>query len=328
MSAALRILFTSAGRRAGLIACFRQSAQELGRAVEVHACDLSPRLSAACLVADHAFQVPRCTDPGYVDALLAHCKAQSIDLLVPTIDPELSALARCSDRFAALGTRVHVGSADYIDVIRDKGDTCARLARAGLAVPRTFSFEDVRSPAAALPWPLFAKPAGGSASRGLAVLDGPGDVEQDYPEPMIFQEFLQGPEYTINVFVDRDGRFRAAVPHLRISVRAGEVEKGRTVRDSRFTDIARQLVAAIPGAAGVLCFQLIDDPDRGPCVFEINARFGGGYPLAHACGAEFARWLLEEVAEQTSSAHDDWAAGVEMIRYDTAIFQDAEGNRL
>ena len=328
MSAPVRVLFTSAGRRAGLVACFRQSAEALGHRIEVHACDLSPGLSAACLAADHAFQVPRCTDAGYIDALLQYCDAQAIGLLVPTIDTELAVLAQSADRFAAHGTRVHVGSEDYIEVIRDKGETCARLARAGLAVPRTFTLDDLRAPGADLPWPLFAKPAGGSASRGLAVLEGPGDVERDYPEPMIFQEFLRGPEYTINVFVDRDGQFRAAVPHLRISVRAGEVEKGRTVRDPRFTRIARQLVAAIPGASGALCFQLIDDPDRGPCVFEINARFGGGYPLAHASGAVFARWLLEEITGQPGSAHDDWAAGVEMIRYDAAIFRDAEGNRL
>ena len=328
MSAPIRVLFTSAGRRAGLIACFRQSAETLDRPIEVHACDLSPRLSAGCLVADHAFAVPRCTDPAYIDTLLSYCDTNRIDLLVPTIDTELAPLARAAEQFAANGTRVHVGAERHIDVIRDKGVTCAELAKAGLAVPRTFSLDDIRARDADLPWPLFAKPAGGSASRGLAVLSGPDDADDDYPEPMIFQEFLQGPEYTINVFVDRAGQFRAAVPHLRISVRSGEVEKGRTVRDPRFTDIARQVVAAVPGAAGVLCFQLIDDPDRGPCVFEINARFGGGYPLAHASGATFARWLLEEVAGQPCSAHDDWSHGVEMIRYDAAIFQDEQGIRL
>jgi carbamoyl-phosphate synthase large subunit len=57
-------------------------------------------------------------------------------------------------------------------------------------------------------------------------------------------------------------------------------------------------------------------------VHEINARFGGGYPLADHAGASFARWLLEEATEggRTVSAADDWREGVVMIRYDEAVY--------
>lgn len=105
----LGILVTSAGRRVGLLLCFRQAAEDLGLSVQLHACDLVPQLSAACAMADHRFEVPRCTDPGYVDALYDYCVAHGIRLLVPTIDTELMALSRAVDRFAAAGCRIHVG---------------------------------------------------------------------------------------------------------------------------------------------------------------------------------------------------------------------------
>ena len=55
-------------------------------------------------------------------------------------------------------------------------------------------------------------------------------------------------------------------------------------------------------------------------VFEINARFGGGFPLTHRAGARFTRWLLEEAAGLLSTAHNDWQEGVTMLRYDAAVF--------
>jgi carbamoyl-phosphate synthase large subunit len=56
-------------------------------------------------------------------------------------------------------------------------------------------------------------------------------------------------------------------------------------------------------------------------LFEINARFGGGFPLAHNAGAYFTRWLLEEAAGHSSDANNNWRSGVRMLRYDAAVFR-------
>lgn len=317
------ILVTSAGRRVGLLQAFRRAGHELGAHTTVHACDMDPALSAGCSAADYAFAVPRCDHPDYIDALFDYCRAKGISLLVPTIDPELAPLARSVDRFAAIGCRVHVGPPELIDIVRDKGRTCALLAEHGVPVPRTYTPEEARRLSDPALWPLFSKPSAGSASRGLCRVDRPEDIPSTHDEPTILQEYLQGPEYTVNVFVDRMGDLRCAIPHLRIQTRAGEVEKGRTVRDPRFTRIARDLVAALPGPRGVMCFQLIDDERRGLRVFEINARFGGGFPLADHAGATFARWLVAEVLDMDSRASDNWRDGIEMIRYDAAFFRSS-----
>jgi carbamoyl-phosphate synthase large subunit len=317
----VRILFTSAGRRVELTRCFRRAAEKLGLRAEIHACDLEPELSAACLEAESAFAVPRCTAPDYVERLLDYCTRERIELLVPTIDTELDVLSRARERFAQAGTLVHVSAPDVIDVVRDKERTVSVLAEAGVPVPRTARIEDLRADPSGWTFPLFVKPVGGSASRGIGVLQSAADIREDYPEPMLVQELLRGPEYTINMYLDARGRMRSAIPHLRISTRAGEVEKGRTVRDPRMIAIAADIAAALRGAEGVLCFQLIDDPDRGPRVFEINARFGGGYPLADHAGGRFAESLLARVAGRAECASDLWREGVTMVRYDSAVFR-------
>ncbi len=316
----MKMLVTSAGRRAGLLDCFRASAERMNMALEIHACDLHPELSAACALADAQFAAPRCSDADYTPVLLDYAKSHDIALLVPTIDTELQPLAAARADFEALGTYVHVSSEEVIDIVRDKNRTTDALAKAGVPVPRTATLEEFRSDHAGWNWPLFVKPVAGSASRGIAVVQSIEELQSVYDEPMLVQELLSGDEYTINLFVDGEGVMRAAVPHLRLSVRAGEVEKGRTERRAEFETIARNLAAALPGARGVLCFQLFDDPRLGPRIFEINARFGGGYPLADRAGGYFAENVLRSAMDMPLVACDDWQDGVTMLRYDNAVF--------
>lgn len=314
-------MLCSAGRRVGLLESFRHAGDALGIDLHVIACDLDPTMSAACARADIALQVPRADNPGYADAVHQIAEEHDVALIVPTIDPELLPLSQAADAFAATGTRVHVSPPSVIEVVRDKARTAEVFGAAGVPVPRTVDLDTLRMTPGALRWPVFAKPSGGSASRGLAVFDRIEDVPARFEEPMVFQDRLTGPEYTINMFIDASGTLQTVVPHLRLQIRAGEVEKGRTERRTDLRAIAERVAAALPELRGVACFQIIDDPHDGPLVFELNARFGGGFPLADHAGARFAHWLLEEVSGKPCSAHDDWRDGVEMLRYDAAVFR-------
>lgn len=207
-----------------------------------------------------------------------------------------------------------------IAVVRDKLRTMQVLADAGVPVPDSCSLDDLRAEPDRLGWPVFGKPVGGSASRGLGSFSSLAALPGSFPEPMMFQPQLGGPEFTVNMYIDRAGDLRCVVPHQRLQIRAGEVEKGVTRRRDDLHRIAAAIAQALPDARGVLCFQVIDDPDRGPQVIEINARFGGGYPLAHRAGAYFADWLIQERKGEGCQANNDWTEGVMMLRYDDAVF--------
>jgi carbamoyl-phosphate synthase large subunit len=316
----LKILVSSAGRRVELIQCFRNSAAEMGVALEVIACDAAPETSAACQLADRSFKVPPCHEPGFIEVMANASIREGIDLIVPTIDPELPPLALAAAEFARFGTRIHVSTPETINIARDKLETMRLLGAAGVPVPRTADLDRVREKPDEWSWPVFVKPSCGSASRLVALVDKYADLPGEPSEPMIVQEFLQGPEFTINMFIEAGGELKCVIAHRRLRIRAGEVEKGRTERHPVFSDLAKGIVKALPTARGALCFQAIWDQNEGPKVIEINARFGGGYPLAHHAGATFAKWLLEEASGRPSSAHDNWREGVVMLRYDAAVF--------
>jgi carbamoyl-phosphate synthase large subunit len=141
---------------------------------------------------------------------------------------------------------------------------------------------------------------------------------------MVVQTLAPGREHTIDVLADRGGRCVCAVPRRRIEVRSGEVSKGVTVRSPELQDLAARICEALPGAFGTITIQVFvgDAPGR-LAVIEINARYGGGFPLALEAGADFPRWQLEELLGLPSTATaDGWRDGLVMLRYDAAVFVD------
>ncbi|MDP1580163.1 MAG: ATP-grasp domain-containing protein [Candidatus Didemnitutus sp.] len=317
----LTLLLTSAGRRCQLIDSFRASAQRLGVDFRVVAVDLEPELSPACHFADARHAVPRCTDAGYIERLVEVCRLEKVDLVVPTIDPELPALAHRAGEFAAVGARAVISSPTVVGLSNDKKGTAETLAAAGVAVPRTVWWAEYCANPAQLQWPVIVKPNAGSSSIGVVVPRSPQEVCAMKNETnLIVQEMGAGVEYTVSVFFDREGRLRSAVPRLRLEVRLGEVSKGRTERVPVLQAAAKCLQRALPGARGPMCFQGMVTPAGEYMVFEFNARFGGGCVLAERAGAHATQWLLEEQLGRPSTAHNQWKEGVTMLRYDSGVF--------
>ncbi len=322
----VNILISSAGRRVELLECFRRAAVELRLDLKVYAVDANPQMSSACQQADNAWEVPRCTHPDYIPTLFALCKREKIRLVIPTIDTELEILASVTDQFKSIGTRILVSNLETIRMARNKAATCCFLDQIGIPTPKTGTVDELLGEPTEWNWPVILKPTNGSCSVGLHFAENPREVENFAIDrtKYIAQEVWQGKEYTINVFFDSKGVLRCAVPHWRCETRGGEVSKGITQRNPVLMTIAVKLADALRGKAfGPICFQAIVDNSGKAAVFEINARFGGGYPLADRAGGTFAKWLIEEAFGLPSSAHNNWNDGVTMLRYDAAVFFNA-----
>ncbi len=177
---------------------------------------------------------------------------------------------------------------------------------------------DVLAAAASWQWPLIAKPRSGSAGIGVVHCASVSDLPEG---DVVVQELAPGAEHTVDVLVLRDGRCRVAVPRRRLEVRAGEVSKGVTVRHEPLQALARAIAEALPGAYGVLNVQVFADGDELR-VIEVNARYGGGFPLAYEAGARLPDWTIEELLGRPSTVTDDWREGLVMLRYDEAVFVD------
>jgi carbamoyl-phosphate synthase large subunit len=105
-----------------------------------------------------------------------------------------------------------------------------------------------------------------------------------------------------------------------MEVRSGEVSKGITLKDRRLMDLARSVAEALPGAYGPLNIQCFLDDSGTIRIIEMNARFGGGYPLAHRAGAQFTGWLLDELEGNLPNHYDGWTDDLAMLRFDEAVY--------
>jgi carbamoyl-phosphate synthase large subunit len=304
------ILISSIGRRSQLIECFRQAGKAHGMSLRVLGTDSSPDYAPAAYLADSALQAPKCSDAAFVPTILELCRREGVSLVVPTIDPELPVYAAHRADFERIGVQVAVSSAETVSIAADKQETNRWLRAHGFPSVAQASPEEVLGNPSNWQYPLMLKPRRGSASVGVQKISSAAHLNMASRgrQGLVVEEFAAGDEHTVNVYANRKGKCLCAIPHRRIEVRGGEVSKAITRKHAGIMELAAQIAEALPGAWGALNIQCFLAADGSIRVTEINARFGGGYPLAHRAGANFPGWLLQE------------AMGLLMLRHDSAVF--------
>ena len=326
MSDSFNILVSSAGRRVSLLDLFRRSLRELELDGEVMAIDMS-RTSPAFHLSDRAFQVPRCTAPEFVPQVLELCKEYEIDLIIPTIDTELPIYAKHRDVFEKQGTAIAISKPEVIEIANDKIATHKWLTAQGLPTVRQTTVEGALENRTEWAFPLLVKPVAGSMSKGVAIVANEKELlaatqDDDY----IVQTIAPGEEYTVSFFADRQGVCRCAIPRQRLEVRAGEVSKGRTIRNEFIEELTFEVCNLLPGAYGALNVQIFFNEETAELnIIELNPRFGGGFPLAYEAGGKYPQWLIEEIAGLPSTATNGaWRDRLTMLRFDRAVYLTEE----
>lgn len=313
----LDVLLTAGSRRVPLVNAFKRAlAPTGGRVITTDVNALSP----AVLVADQAFRVPLATDPEYVPALEHICREEGIGLLVPTIDDELEIIGAARSRFETMGVSVAVSPAETAAICNDKHRTSLHLRQHG--VPSAASWLAADLPADQ-PMPLFVKPRGGRGGIGAFAVRTARELSffLEYVENPVIQEYLDGPEYTIDMLCDR-GRPLSIVPRERVVIRSGVMDRGRTVRSQSLIELGRACAACLEfhGAINIQCRVVAGVP----VVFEINPRFSGGIPLTIEAGADFPRMLVQLAqGMRVAPSIGQFVDGLWMTSYEASIFVDA-----
>jgi carbamoyl-phosphate synthase large subunit len=316
----LNVLMTAGSRRVPLLEGLRRALRDLRLAGSVHVADVNP-LSPAMQIADRAHLVPLSNDPGYIDHIFDLCQRERIGLVVPTIDDELPIFSEARARFEAEGIRVAVSDAFVTSLCNDKFATSAYLRERGVAAADAWLPETIP---AQVRLPVFVKPRFGRGSVGAFPANDRRQLDfflSYVPSPVV-QEFLDGTEFTIDLFCDFHGRPLSIVPRERTVIRAGVIDRGRTVADQSLIDLALQCATVLEfrGACNIQCRMA----GGRPAIFEINPRFSGGIPLTIAAGADFPRMLVElAVGRPVEPAIGRFTAELWMTSYESSFFVDA-----
>lgn len=323
MMKTFRILFTGVGRRVELMQAFRQAANRMNVILKLYGADMEGTAPALAFC-DYTRKVCGMRDADYIPQLLRICEADHIDLLIPTIDTDLLVLSQNAAKFDEIGTKVLISKPEKIAICRDKNYTADFFESCDLKAPRTVNDYQLYHG----PYPCFIKPKDGSSSINAFKVENESELKV-YAEQIgdyIVQPFIEGTEYTVDIFCDYEGNPLFITPRIRVAVRAGEVLKTEIAMDEKIIEECRKLIAGFQ-PCGPMTVQLIrQNKTDDDYYIEINPRFGGGAPLSMKAGARSAEAILKLLSGEKVDYSDVIDDGAVYSRFDQSVCT-AEGKR-
>ena len=310
------ILILSCGTRNKVVQYFRQTFEGKGTVVCTDCSSLAPALYEA----DKHYIVPRMTEPGYIDVILDICKKERISGVLSLIDPELSLLAKNSDKFIEVGTTVIGSSYDLCEMALDKMQMYQWLVTHGYKCARSWLNKDEfykAVEAGEVTYPVFVKPYRGSASVSISKVNDRDTIEQlfSHEDDLMIQEFLNGQEIGADVYIDMiSGKIISIFTKKKLVMRAGETDKAVSFKDDKLFALIERFVKEA-GYSGQIDIDIFD-VNGEYYISEVNPRFGGGYPHAYECGCNHMSLICNNLNGMANTknigVYDD---GVYMMKY-------------
>lgn len=316
-------MFTGAGRRVELLQAFRQAAQVLNINLKIYGAEMTDT-APALAYCDYTRLVCAMRDSDYIPQLISICEQDKIDLVIPTIDTDLMVLSQNTEKFNKIGTKVMISKTESVALCRDKNFTSDFFVSCGLNAPKTYNDYTKYDGG----YPCFIKPKDGSSSIDAYKIENESELCEfaNRVDDYVIQPFVDGEEYTVDIFCDFNCNPIYITPRKRIAVRAGEVLKTEIALDEGIISESRRLIEKFK-PVGPITVQLIKEKNTGRNYYiEINPRYGGGAPLSMKAGARSAEAVLRilsgEKLEYTQIQSDKAA----FSRFDQSICIDSSSN--
>ncbi len=319
----MNILILSAGRRTKLVEYFVREFKEIGKVVATDCSEYAPAL----YIADKYRIVPKINEPNYIKTILEICKEESINGVFSLIDPELELLITHHEKFEEIGVKVISSSKEVTNICFDKYKMYQFCTGHNINTVKTFI--DVKEvielvEKRRLDFPLFVKPRYGSASLGISKVSNIEDlyILLKHGDNLIIQEFMDGEEYGVDVYVDLISKEVISIfAKKKLVMRAGETDKSISVKDYKLLNMVKDLVLKlnINGQCDIDVFE----KNGEYYVSEVNPRFGGGYPHAYECGCNFPKYILNNLQQiQNEQVIGKYESNVLMMKCDEVIIKN------
>lgn len=318
----MNILILSAGTRNKIVQYFVKTLNGMGKVI---ATDMS-NLASAIYEADKYYIVPKMTAPEYLDVVLDICKKEEITGVLSLIDPELSLLAENREKFEAIGTTVIGSSYTLCEMSLDKFQMYSWLKTHGYRCAKSYMDKDVffaDVDAGVITYPVFVKPARGSASISISKVYDRETVELlfAHEDGLMIQEFLDGQEIGADVYIDMVSHEVVSIfTKKKLKMRAGETDKAVSFKDEKLLGLIEQFVKEA-GYSGQIDIDIFD-VNGEYYISEVNPRFGGGYPHAFESGADHMKLIVHNLeGEANERVIGQYENGIYMMKYNEVMIK-------
>ena len=318
----MNILILSAGTRNKIVQYFVRTLNGSGNVIATDMSSLAP----AIYEADKYYIVPKMTDPGYLEMILDICRKEKIKGVLSLIDPELSLLAEHREKFEAIGTTVIGSSYALCEMSLDKFQMYSWLENHGYRCAKSYMdkdafFADVD--AGVITYPVFVKPARGSASISISKVYDRETVELlfAHEDGLMIQEFLDGQEIGADVYIDMVSHEVVSIfTKKKLKMRAGETDKAVSFKDEKLFALIERFVKDA-GYNGQIDIDIFDVNDEY-YISEVNPRFGGGYPHAFESGADHMKLIVNNLEGKANECViGQYENGTYMMKYNEVMIR-------
>lgn len=318
----MNILILSAGTRNKIVQYFVRTLNGTGKVIATDMSNLAP----AIYEADKYYIVPKMTAPEYLDVVLDICKKEEISGVLSLIDPELSLLAENREKFEAIGTTVIGSSYALCEMSLDKFQMYRWLETHGYRCAKSYMdkeafFADVD--AGVITYPVFVKPARGSASISISKVYDRETVELlfAHEDGLMIQEFLDGQEIGADVYIDMVSHEVVSIfTKKKLKMRAGETDKAVSFKDEKLFALIERFVKDA-GYNGQIDIDIFDVNDEY-YISEVNPRFGGGYPHAFESGADHMKLIINNLDGKVNECSiGEYNDDIYMMKYNEVMFK-------
>lgn len=286
------ILATSIGKKVPLLKAIKFAMNKIGsrqRGFFLHGSDSDSGCLGAYFV-DTFWRCPAASELS-IEAVIEYCLQNKIGYIIPSRDAELPFFAAHRQRLAAHGIFVMVSPLEAVDSCLDKERFAAQLRLHGLpAIPASSDIAELPPSCG-----YVVKERWGAGSKSMA-LDVPYAAAVAHAKALhspIFQPYVSGKEWSVDLFVSAMGRVLGAVARCRDIVVAGESQVTTTVHFPQLEALC-SAVAVHLKIQGHAIFQVIEDAEGLFHLIECNPRFGGASTASIAVGLDSFYWFLLE----------------------------------
>lgn len=312
----MNLLILSCGTRNKIVQYFKKEFECEGKVVATDMSEFAPALYEA----DKHYLVPRITEPNYIDIILDICEKEKINGVLSLIDPELSLLAENKNRFDEIGVTIIGSSYELCERTLDKMQMFRWLKENGYKCANSYTDKDLFLAdlnAGKITFPVFVKPARGSASISISKAD---DLETalflfDSGENMMIQEFLHGQEIGADVYIDLiSGEVVSVFTKKKLLMRAGETDKSVSFKDEKLFALIEEFVlkSGFRGQIDIDIFEI----DGEYYISEVNPRFGGGYPHAFESGCNHMALIKKNLSGKANDKNiGNYKENIYMMKY-------------
>jgi carbamoyl-phosphate synthase large subunit len=305
----MNILLPSTGRRVTLIKQLRIAADKLTIPIKLIGTE-SYEHTPSLRFCDNFEMVPRMDDSAFADALDMILKKYEIDFILPGSDLDLKYFL---ENHNSSSVRV-LDSGQALKKFLSKSESAEFFKQQGLKVPPIYQRSNVQA------YPCVLKEDLGHGSVNQFKIFSDAELEVFWPRlsKAFIQEWVEGKEYTIDVFSDHNCKIVNILPRVREKVRAGVSDVGYVSINKKIIDMILSINEKfeLKGPWNIQCIE----KNNEFYFLEINPRFSGGIPLTIAAGLDFCQNLLEWASNRKITKFEVLHKQLIMMKYESELY--------